>query len=239
MPRRRRPTARTRWLGRSSRWGLVARRCSSVRVHQASLASFPPVRRDLAISTLISAFNSLTFSPRSAPCCSSRARPKKRTASPAHLRLIGAGLMYTFMHSFIRFSPPICRMLWPRVSALRRVGPTLPFRGVAGALHRLGSGRSLNAVLAVVFTAFTAASNAMTGGYIQNCESGVAHESAHARRYGVCSTHFIAFSLMPRGFIPNQDKGYLIVISNSRFGIVNGTKPWSRTSRRSPARRTA
>ena len=163
----------------------------------------------IAVSTLISAFNSLTFSP---ALCALLLKPNTSEKSEPLPRLtfalIGAGLVYTFLQRILNH-------LSPELAHTIQIAPSWVYAaisGVAGASIGWALSKGLNTILAVVFSAFNKGFNAMTGGYIQIVKVVLRMSLPMLAGYGVLL--FITYRVLdeaPAGFIPNQDKGYLLV----------------------------
>jgi multidrug efflux pump subunit AcrB len=161
----------------------------------------------IAVSTLISAFNSLTLSP---ALTALLLRPRDKGIAPplptVAFWLFGAG-------AGILLAP------WLRPWLEERFGP-LPFgeqtlRIVGGALGTLVGvylGKPANRVLGYCFRAFNNAFNRATDGYVRVVGSLLRVSLIALLVYGglLVLTYF-GFVHVPKGFIPAQDMGYLLV----------------------------
>ena len=162
----------------------------------------------IAASTLISTFNSLTLSPAlAALLLKPRGHGKKTSPLPWWaFALIGAGVAYM--------------LLTPRMDPLlTRLHMHLP-RGVVdwqaavviGAILGLIVVWPVNRLLAVVFAAFNRAFKWVTDGYVR-IVGGLLRGSAIALVIyaGLLYLTYHGLTTTPAGFIPTQDKGYLLV----------------------------
>ena len=156
----------------------------------------------IATSTVISAFNSLTLSPALAALL---IRPKSREKAEALPRLAyalaGAGLGYAYL------TP----LLAPRLgSAPPWAAGTIA--SVVGAIVGYALGWPLDRVLVWFFGVFNAGFTAVTRGYTWIVGLMLKGSLAVLLIYGgLLYLTYYAFDRTPSGFIPSQDKGYLLV----------------------------
>ncbi len=157
----------------------------------------------IATSTVISAFNSLTLSPALAALL---IRPKSKDKPEALPRLayaLGGGLLGYFY-------------LAPLVGA--RLGSSTPeyagpaIAAVTGAIAGWVVGWGLDRLLVWFFGVFNAGFNAVTNGYTRIVGLMLKGSFAVLLIYGgLLYLTYYAFDKTPTGFIPSQDKGYLLV----------------------------
>ena len=167
----------------------------------------------IAASTLISTFNSLTLSPALAallirPKSGSDGRPTDPLPRPA-FALMGAWLAF-------RYLTPVAL---PWLRSMGVVLPTSPPEWAPGAGFALiGAvvgwvvGRPLNRALAGFFAAFNAAFRGLTRGYVGSVRLLLRGSVVVLLIYG--GLLYLTYHVMtttPTGFIPGQDKGYLLV----------------------------
>jgi len=160
----------------------------------------------IAVSTLLSAFNSLTLSP---ALCALLLKPKSdgealeplpRLAFP----LAGAGLAYWYLTGPL---PAVVPQLaaWP--------GWAIPVvaaggGGFVGWLVRVG----LNRLLGWFFTGFNWGFATLTKGYLTVVGASLRLSALVLVVYaGLLALTYLAMTTTPAGFIPAQDKGYLLV----------------------------
>jgi multidrug efflux pump subunit AcrB len=166
----------------------------------------------IAVSTLISAFNSLTLSPALAamllkPRDKENAPPLPRLAFP----LVGALLGYEFLTPWLA---PLARLLpgdlaiWLQGNAWA-VGA---IAAVAGAIAGWILARPLNWLLFWLFHGFNRGFDYTTGIY-SRAVGGLLRVSILVLIVygGLLALTYAGFSRAPKGFIPAQDKGYLLV----------------------------
>ncbi|HXG11241.1 MAG TPA: efflux RND transporter permease subunit, partial [Gemmataceae bacterium] len=158
----------------------------------------------IAVSTLISAFNSLTLSPALAALLlrprekEQRTPPLPRLAFPA----AGAWLAYEFL------APRLALLLpddWPGwLAAALAV--------TAGVLAGWLVSRPLNAILASAFYAFNRGFDRFNIGYTQVVGRLLRVSVLVLLIYGgLLALTYTSFVAAPKGFIPSHDKGYLLV----------------------------
>ena len=168
----------------------------------------------IAISTLISAFNSLTLSP--ALCALLLKKGDEQNSEPlpkAAYFGIGAAVVAYFgwtvlPERILAHVPQEWRThyakWWPYF--------VLVVTGLAGGLVGYAVARPLNYVLAHVFKAFNAAFETFTGGYIRTVRGLLRVSVLPLAVYGVLIYFTVTIlANSPSGFIPPQDKGYLLV----------------------------
>jgi len=157
----------------------------------------------IAVSTLLSVFVSLTLSP--ALCAlllkphadAAGREPLPRVAFP----LAGAGLAYLFLTEHLRaLLPPLAGWLVP-VAA-----------GLAGAALGYALRVVLNRVLGTAFRGFNRGFDAATGGYVRVVGLMLRGAPLVLVGYGgLLYLTYHALATAPSGFIPDQDKGFLLV----------------------------
>jgi multidrug efflux pump subunit AcrB len=167
----------------------------------------------IAVSTLISAFNSLTLSP---ALTALLLRPQdKGTAPPLPwlaFPLLGGYLGWKFVRVWL---PEGLAELSAGIRDALAGAPewALPAAGaVAGMAVGAVVGRPLNRLLGWIFRGFNAGFARATGGYVR-AVGGLLRASAVALLVygGLLALTYYGFANSPKGFIPAQDKGYLLV----------------------------
>jgi multidrug efflux pump len=157
----------------------------------------------IAVSTLISTFNSLTLSP---ALCALLLRPRVKTTAPPLPRVAflagGAWLAWWALGDRCQALLPVG---WPWWSG-KAVAAT------GGGLAGWALGRGLNFVLAACFSGFNRGFKATTTGYTRGVglllRGGVLVLVVYVGLLGLTG-HLMTTT--PRGFIPSQDMGYLLV----------------------------
>ena len=163
----------------------------------------------IAISTVISAFNSLTLSPALAVLLlRPHSQGKHAEALPRPgLVILGAWLAYAFLGPWIpqwTDGIPILRgvdgSMWPWIAA-----------GVCGTLTWF-TGRLINRLLSMLFGGFNRGFNRVTSGYVRTVSWMLRGSVVVLLLYGgmIYGTWYL-FTVTPAGFIPSQDKGYLVL----------------------------
>jgi multidrug efflux pump len=160
----------------------------------------------IAVSTLLSAFNSLTLSPALCALLLKHQRPGE-AAEPlprVTFPLAGAGLAYWFLGAHMGAAHPELAALpdWaaPVIAAVAG--------GVAGFAVRV----ILNRALGYLFAGFNAGFEAVTKGYLALVGATLRVTLLLLVVYGgLLGLTYFAITTTPSGFIPPQDKGYLIV----------------------------
>lgn len=163
----------------------------------------------IAISTLISAFNSLTLSP---ALCVLLLKPKQLGHGDAVPR---PGVILLAAWAGYRFLTPWVRTVWGEEIAVRWPGlePYLPWLcALAGLLvGRLLSG-PVNWLLGSFFRAFNRVFNLTTSLYVGTVRGLLRVNLIVLLVYGgLLYLTYDRFQSTPTGFIPSQDKGYLLV----------------------------
>jgi multidrug efflux pump subunit AcrB len=159
----------------------------------------------IAVSTVISAFNSLTLSP---ALTALLLRPQDKETAPPLPRLA-----YPLVGAWLGWE-----LLAPWLEGRVELGPEAPawalpvIAGLAGAVAGWLVSRPLNAVLGGFFRAFNRGFNLATGGYVR-LVSGLLRVSVVVLLVygGLLALTYFGFASAPKGFIPAQDKGYLLV----------------------------
>jgi len=167
----------------------------------------------IAVSTIISTFNSLTLSPAMTALL---LRPRdKGTAPPLPqlaFPLAGGWLGWEFLTPWIELA------LEPIVHGqpnLLQGAPEWTASAIAaliGALAGLILSRPLNRLLSILFQTFNAGFNRVTAGYTRSVGGLLRVSPAVIVLYaGLLVLTWYGFDRAPKGFIPAQDKGYLLV----------------------------
>ncbi|MBY0458453.1 MAG: efflux RND transporter permease subunit, partial [Gemmataceae bacterium] len=162
----------------------------------------------IAFSTLLSAFNSLTLSP---ALCALLLQPKtearaKEPLPSAAFPLVFAGAAYylltrTFRADVEALAPAGLTALWLAIGA-----------ALAGALVGWLVRHPLNAALGFLFTGFNRAFDAATAGYARVVGWTLRVSLLVLVGYGgLLYLTYDTLASTPAGFIPQQDKGYLLV----------------------------
>ncbi len=171
----------------------------------------------IAISTLLSAFNSLTLSP--ALCAlllkphagHAPAEPLPRAAFP----VLGAWLGWAYLTPLVTpHLAPLMAMIPPLPPGLSPWVPYLPAfaAACAGVVLGFAAGTVLNPVLGWVFRVFNIAFDRTTRGYLRAVR--LTLRVAPLVLLGYVGLVYLTAEVMtkaPLGFIPTQDKGYLLV----------------------------
>ncbi|HMF13140.1 MAG TPA: efflux RND transporter permease subunit, partial [Gemmataceae bacterium] len=166
----------------------------------------------IAVSTVISAFNSLTLSP---ALTALLLKPRdKQTAPPLPLLafpLIGGLLGFLFLTPWVEqllellpgdFTAPLAPFPWAAGAA----------SAVAAAIVGLTLARPLNWLLFTIFRAFNRGFDFATGAYTRTVGSLLRVSVLVLVVYGgLLYLTYASFLRAPKGFIPAQDKGYLLV----------------------------
>ena len=161
----------------------------------------------IAVSTLISAFNSLTLSPALSALL---LRPRTRGHFEAMPWLawvpLGAWLGHKAGGHWVE---PALRTVG--LEGLRTLAPIV-VGALVGAGLGMGLGRPLNALMAWSFRMFNRAFDASTTGYTNAIARLVRVSGVALLLYaGLLVMTWWGFTHTPTGFIPQQDKGYLLV----------------------------
>jgi multidrug efflux pump subunit AcrB len=178
----------------------------------------------IAVSTLLSAFNSLTLSP---ALTALLLRPRhhgdkekgggEESAAPPLPRLAfalaGGWLGWEFLTPWIeRLSQPWLTEHWPQGFLLSPSHGLLAFAAIIGALAGWFIGRPLNWLLGTLFRGFNVGFNHATNVYTRMV-GGLLRVSVIVLLVyaGLLGLTYAGFAKAPKGFIPAQDKGYLLV----------------------------
>jgi multidrug efflux pump subunit AcrB len=164
----------------------------------------------IAVSTLISAFNSLTLSP---ALTALLLRPRDKGTAPPLPRiafpLAGAWLAWEYLTPWL--------VTWSDAQWSEQLPETLrPWLPVlaclAGAVAGWFVSRPLNWILGTFFRAFNIGFNRTTGVYTR-AVGGLLRVSVLVLLVygGLLALTYFGFTHTPQGFIPAQDKGYLLV----------------------------
>jgi multidrug efflux pump len=163
----------------------------------------------IAVSTLISAFNSLTLSPALTALLLRPREERTRRQEPLPrlaFALLGGWLGWRFLAAALAealssFGSP---------GLLVSLSPCLPI--LAGAVVGWFAGGPLNRCLGGAFRAFNAGFGAATRGYVR-LVGGLLRVSGVALVVygGLVGLTYWGFEHTPRGFIPSQDMGYLLI----------------------------
>ena len=166
----------------------------------------------IAVSTIISAFNSLTLSP--ALTALLLRSQDKETAPPLPrfaFLLIGAWLGWEFAGPWVAAAIGN----WPAAANVFQRAPEWTSSVVACLMAALVGwvvGRPVNAFLRIVFRSFNVAFATATGGYVRMVAGLLRISTAVLVVYGgLLFLTWLGFERAPKGFIPAQDKGYLLV----------------------------
>jgi multidrug efflux pump len=175
----------------------------------------------IAVSTLISAFNSLTLSPALSALLLKRRSKGVFERLPATLfALFGAWAGHKLGR---HYGDPVFAALWQQfpsvpeqvpaamMELLRQWGPTA-VGALAGLIAGVFLGRPINALLGLVFRGFDRGFGLATNAYTRSISGllrvGVVVLLVYA---GLLGLTWWGFTRTPTGFIPQQDKGYLLV----------------------------
>jgi multidrug efflux pump subunit AcrB len=166
----------------------------------------------IAVSTLISAFNSLTLSP---ALTALLIKPRDKGVTPPLPRLafplaggwLGWELLTPRLGELAGSLPPGAAAL---LDSAAWVGPALAV--VLGALAGWVVSRPLNAVLGWAFRSFNQGFNAATNVYARSVGMMLRVSVLVLLVYGgLLALTYFGFTEAPKGFVPSQDKGYLLV----------------------------
>jgi multidrug efflux pump subunit AcrB len=168
----------------------------------------------IAVSTMISAFNSLTLSP---ALCALLLKPKaageeQRPLPELLFPLVGAVLAYLYL------CPEVVRWLETQSEDVQNsfapvAGWLIPFACcLAGAVSLYLLRIVLNRTLGFAFAAFNIGFDAFTDGYMHAVKSTLRLSAVVLVVYcGLLYLTYTTLNSTPTGFIPQQDKGYLLV----------------------------
>jgi multidrug efflux pump len=187
----------------------------------------------IAISTIISAFNSLTLSPALAvlllrprgAAASGKAHGQEKShgglsanSSPASvaahealprpgLAILGAWLGYAFLGRFVTEGVQ-------KIAALREINPSVwPWLAAMLCVVLVWTaGHMINRVLGFAFGIFNRGFNVATEGYVRTVGWMLRGSAVVLLFYaGMIYGTYYLFTITPTGFIPAQDKGYLVL----------------------------
>ncbi len=166
----------------------------------------------IAISTVISALNSLTLSPALAVLLL-KPRGEGYTQHEVLPRwgvaLVGGWLGYTFLSPYL--APYLGNVPFERVHLTHEIGVHV-IGGVVGFSVALLIAPILNYVLGIGFRAFNTVFNWLTSGYVGIVSVSLRGSLLVLALYGgLLYLTVDLFNKTPTGFIPAQDKGYLLV----------------------------
>jgi multidrug efflux pump subunit AcrB len=163
----------------------------------------------IAISTIISAFNSLTLSPALAVLL---LRPRSSGHGEALPRF---GLALAGVWAGSQYLAPWLPQWIPVVLNDMPLGLGSPWPWIGGAIGGVGAWFAsglINAVLLLIFRVFNAGFNVLTGGYVATVSFMLRTSLIVLILYGgLMVLTYKMFADTPTGFIPSHDKGYLIV----------------------------
>jgi len=168
----------------------------------------------IAVSTVISAFNSLTLSPAlSALLLRPRVKGKFEVLPWFAFVLIGMWVGHKFgIHYGGWLMERLQLDATPATQDLFRLWLPVAVGAAVGMVVGLFLGRLLNAILGWAFHAFNVAFDAATNGYTRAVARTVRVSAAVLVLYGgLLALTWWGFTHTPTGFIPQQDKGYLLV----------------------------
>jgi multidrug efflux pump len=159
----------------------------------------------IAVSTVISAFNSLTLSP---ALTAVLLKPRNKQSAPPLPRLAyvlgGAWAGYAFLGPYLE-----AQLLWP-ASRPDWLAPTVG--AVAGVIGGWLASRLVNRVLSAFFRAFNAGFKGLIGLYTWSIGWLLRLAVVVLLVYGgFLGLTYFKFLMTPRGFVPSQDMGYLMV----------------------------
>jgi multidrug efflux pump subunit AcrB len=170
----------------------------------------------IAISTVISAFNSLTLSPALAVLLLKPRKDGHGEPLPKFgLALVGAWLGYAFLTPLLM--PYLGGVAFPKVALpyFETLGPQAWVATIATAIGLIvGAVLSpvINYILGLTFRAFNVVFNAFTSGYVWSVAVLLRGSVLVLAIYGgLLWLTYDLFQKTPAGFIPAQDKGYLLV----------------------------
>jgi multidrug efflux pump len=169
----------------------------------------------IAISTLISAFNSLTLSP---ALCALLLRPRRHGQRQQVLPRFGVAALLAIAAAWL-LAPPLAAWLAPYAGEASRLlgeeGYLWAVRllaATAGWLIGLAFSRPINFVLSWAFYSFNKGFDAATVGYTRAIGGLLRVSFLMLVVYaGLLALTWWGFTSTPTGFIPQQDKGYLLV----------------------------
>ena len=169
----------------------------------------------IAVSTMISAFNSLTLSPALTRPAVAAARAKAAAPLP-RLAFVAAGRLVRLV-----FLAPVLARIWRGgctccpLASPALVPTCAAGAAIAGARRRLGVGSLgalLNRAAARRFFSCSIAAFSLTTAATRGSVGGLLRVSVHVLLVygGLLGLTYWRFSATPKGFIPSQDMGYLL-----------------------------
>ena len=190
----------------------------------------------IAASTIISAFNSLTLSP---ALCALLLKPHAHPAGDGHahahhapdalpragIAIIGGLLAYLFL------VPPVGHALGIEAGGHGEPAHGSPMALLAlkavvfavGAVAGLLLARWVNAFLGALFRGFNKAFDVTIAGYGRSVSAFLRFSAVVLLVYGgLIGLTLLMFKVVPKGFIPEQDKGYLVVNAQLPDGAALG-----------------
>ncbi len=168
----------------------------------------------IAISTLLSTFNSLTLSP---ALCALLLKPKHEGEAKEPLPriafpLLGAMLGYWFLHTHTEQVLALLPGEWQATLAPFSSWLVPVVAGFAGGLVGYFTRIILNRTLGYLFSGFNIGFNAATSAYIRAVSGTLRISFLVLLAYGgLLYFTYYTMTTTPTGFIPDQDKGYLLV----------------------------
>jgi multidrug efflux pump len=168
----------------------------------------------IAISTLLSAFNSLTLSPALCALLLRRNEAEQQEPLPrATFAALGAFAAFWFGADAVAESlRPLAASRFGDLGSAAAYPAAVAVCGVLGSSLGWAISRLLNVALAWSFAAFNRGFNAATEGYIRVVGVALRGSVLMLAVYG--GLIYLTYKVLaeaPAGFIPNQDKGYLLV----------------------------
>jgi multidrug efflux pump subunit AcrB len=156
----------------------------------------------IAVSTLISAFNSLTLSPALSALLLKPHKPGERTNPLPRLSFV----LIAALVGYFYVGPWLASQL-----SMNRWAP-LALSVLAAAVLGWIAGKPLNRILGWLFRGFNALFDRSTGLYVRAVGVLLSVSLVVLAVYGgLLALTYVAFTRTPTGFIPQQDKGYLLV----------------------------
>jgi multidrug efflux pump len=168
----------------------------------------------IAVSTVISAFNSLTLSP-ALSAILLRRRVKGVFEALPWFAFVPMGAWCGHKLGLHWAGPALAALnlkASPEVLSAIRVGGPILFGGLAGLVAGLLFGRPINFLLGWAFQLFNRAFDFSIGAYTRLVSGFLRISVAMVVVYGgLLALTWFGFTHTPTGFIPQQDKGYLLV----------------------------
>ena len=167
----------------------------------------------IAVSTIISAFNSLTLSP---ALTALLLRPRKKETAPPLPRLafpvFGAWLGWKYLTPWLEKEVEFLTSLVANIATMSPIWLPAVIAVVAGAIAGWVVSRPMNWLLGSFFRAFNTGFGMATSGYVR-LVGGILRVSFIALLVygGLLALTYFEFHQTRKGFIPSQDMGYLMV----------------------------